>query len=648
MSSSVIDNSGRVAAASSTEAAADAGVPVDDTKGVIMRLGSAPKADWPEPVKVLLAMIRTLGANHPRDHVDEEVVYDYSERMKAGAEFPPVVLIRDSEGQIRLADGRHRYEAAKKCCLAEINAVVLEGSEREAILFAVGANAVHGMRRTNADKRKAVMILFQDPEWRQWSDNEIAKRCNVSWDLVKSVREEYVRTHPQEAEGGKPKGRKYRRYGGEHVQHSAVAAKPLPEHVKAIGEMRELACKARAAVPEAESKVAEALDRVGAELHELQGKVTGAKCRMADLPVPLNVYEHQLVGGITVTSEFEKKRLATHALNVGLGCGHQCRYCSSPSLRCRLPAYGELQLNPFDRGFAVIDPETVERILKDLPKLTEKDTVMLSTCDDAWSPEARKYEVGRKCLDALLKNTPAQIRILTKSAKVAEDFGVIKGSEKRVMVGISTGIPESREDVAAAVEPNASPIRERLRALTEAHNAKLRTFGMLCPCLPGVADSEAALTEMFKAMQVRGAEAIWLEPVNARGRALGNTATALRLAGLSAEADAVDAIRKEDAWSKYAAALTETAVKVAGKLGMLGKLKILQYADKLTPADLGRVKALGVSVILLGKGADVGCKGKAGATEQTEASGGKADAEDADDGVDTEGHEADEKSGPAT
>lgn len=39
---------------------------------------------------------------------------------------------------------------------------------REAILFIVGANASHGLRRTNADKRRTVERLLADEEWRGW------------------------------------------------------------------------------------------------------------------------------------------------------------------------------------------------------------------------------------------------------------------------------------------------------------------------------------------------------------------------------------------------------------------------------------------------------------------------------------------------
>ena len=40
---------------------------------------------------------------------------------------------------------------------------------------------------------------------------------------------------------------------------------------------------------------------------------------------------YPLKTGITRTREFERKRLATHAVNVGTKCGHGCTYCSTRS-----------------------------------------------------------------------------------------------------------------------------------------------------------------------------------------------------------------------------------------------------------------------------------------------------------------------------
>jgi DNA-binding transcriptional regulator YiaG len=67
---------------------------------------------------------------------------------------------------------------------------VRQGTRRDAVLFSVGANADHGLRRTNADKRRAVEVLLRDEEWKQWNDHEIGRQCNVSHHTVAKVREE--------------------------------------------------------------------------------------------------------------------------------------------------------------------------------------------------------------------------------------------------------------------------------------------------------------------------------------------------------------------------------------------------------------------------------------------------------------------------
>ena len=63
-----------------------------------------------------------------------------------------------------------------------------EGTKRDAILYACAANSTHGLPLTADDKRQAVTRLLQDEEWRQWSDNTIAKHCGVSHPFVATVR----------------------------------------------------------------------------------------------------------------------------------------------------------------------------------------------------------------------------------------------------------------------------------------------------------------------------------------------------------------------------------------------------------------------------------------------------------------------------
>jgi hypothetical protein len=131
--------------------------------------------------------IRTKGGTQIRVQRNDTVAETYRDEIAAGAVFPPVVVFFDG-AEYWLADGFHRLFAHAAANRKEIAAEVRPGSLRDAILYAVGANALHGLHRTNGDKVNAVMTLLKDPEWSQWSNYEIADRCNVSDEMVRQRR----------------------------------------------------------------------------------------------------------------------------------------------------------------------------------------------------------------------------------------------------------------------------------------------------------------------------------------------------------------------------------------------------------------------------------------------------------------------------
>lgn len=134
-----------------------------------------------------LAQIRRDGGTQPRAALDNETLAEYAEAMAGGATFPAVVVFYDGH-DYWLADGFHRVNAAINAGRDHINVNVIAGTQRDAILYSTGANAQHGLRRTNADKRRAVERLLRDEEWAKWSDNEIARRCVVDHKTVAAAR----------------------------------------------------------------------------------------------------------------------------------------------------------------------------------------------------------------------------------------------------------------------------------------------------------------------------------------------------------------------------------------------------------------------------------------------------------------------------
>jgi hypothetical protein len=98
------------------------------------------------------------------------------------------VVFRDGEGAHWLADGFHRVEGARRAGVKRIAAEVREGNRLAAIEYSLGANSTHGLKRTNADKRRAVATALAQPEWAHWSDRAVAEACRVGHPLVAEVR----------------------------------------------------------------------------------------------------------------------------------------------------------------------------------------------------------------------------------------------------------------------------------------------------------------------------------------------------------------------------------------------------------------------------------------------------------------------------
>jgi hypothetical protein len=158
--------------------------------------------------------IRLDGGTQVRAQIDLFTVEDYADAMLAGANFPAIIAYYDGT-DYWLADGFHRIEAAKRANV-DIAVDVRAGTVRDAKLHAVGANASHGLRRTNEDKRRAVLMLLNDDEWRRWSDSEIARKCFVSHMTVQRHR------NSLEQSASEPTERVYvDRYGNERVMNTA-------------------------------------------------------------------------------------------------------------------------------------------------------------------------------------------------------------------------------------------------------------------------------------------------------------------------------------------------------------------------------------------------------------------------------------------
>jgi hypothetical protein len=124
-------------------------------------------------------------------------VAEYRDKWLVGERFPPIDVFYDPKDYLqRIADGIHRYLAAKEAGLKKIPIRVFRGSRRDAILYACKANGKHGFSSSDEDKRKAVLTLLADDEWKVRSNPWIAEQCNCGATLVWNLREEIKASQP--------------------------------------------------------------------------------------------------------------------------------------------------------------------------------------------------------------------------------------------------------------------------------------------------------------------------------------------------------------------------------------------------------------------------------------------------------------------
>jgi uncharacterized ParB-like nuclease family protein len=139
------------------------------------------------PVVMLeLSRIRLDGDTQSREVLCSDTAHEYAEDLAAGKEFPPLVVYHDGT-HYWLSSGFHRYHAHKIAKRSHVACVVHKGTVHDARLHAASTNTMHGLKRTHADKRRAVWMVLSDPIGKAWSPERIARHCDVSQGLVKDI-----------------------------------------------------------------------------------------------------------------------------------------------------------------------------------------------------------------------------------------------------------------------------------------------------------------------------------------------------------------------------------------------------------------------------------------------------------------------------
>lgn len=163
-----------------------------------------------------------------------------------------------------------------------------------------------------------------------------------------------------------------------------------------------------------------------------------------------------------------------YVINPYVGCQHNCSYCYAHFMK-RFTGHRE----PW--GQFVDVKVNAPDLLKNEITRKKIGKVWVSGVCDPYQPLEAKYQLTRQCLVILAQNNWPVV-VQTRSPLVLRDLDILKQG-KNFEVGFSISTVD--DGVRKLFEPNAPPIKERVRALAELHQAGIRTFAMIAPILPG-------------------------------------------------------------------------------------------------------------------------------------------------------------------
>lgn len=138
--------------------------------------------------RIKLQKIRLDGGTQPRKEIDELLVQHYTEVLLEGKDkFPPIDLWFDGKAYWP-SDGFHRFHAHKRAGFLDIEAIINQGTKRDAFMACLKANSKHGKPRTPDERRYVVQMALEDIELGEKTEAFIAELCDVSLSTVGRVK----------------------------------------------------------------------------------------------------------------------------------------------------------------------------------------------------------------------------------------------------------------------------------------------------------------------------------------------------------------------------------------------------------------------------------------------------------------------------
>jgi len=166
-------------------------------------------------------------------------------------------------------------------------------------------------------------------------------------------------------------------------------------------------------------------------------------------------------------------------MNLYRGCQHQCIYCDTRS-EC-------YQIENFENEI-IYKENALDLLRKELASKRVKGTIGMGSMNDPYQPFEVDKELTRKALK-IIAEFQFPIHIITKSDLVLRDIDLLKQIGK-IYATISFSITTTDDALAKIIEPGASLVSDRLKAIQSLNQNGIQAGIVMIPILPFLEDNE--------------------------------------------------------------------------------------------------------------------------------------------------------------
>ncbi|MEA3397855.1 MAG: radical SAM protein, partial [Chloroflexota bacterium] len=183
-----------------------------------------------------------------------------------------------------------------------------------------------------------------------------------------------------------------------------------------------------------------------------------------------------------------------YGMNLYRGCQHQCIYCDSRSECYQIENFNDEVL---------VKANAIDLLRKELASKRVKGIIGTGSMNDPYMPLEERLNLTGRAL-AVIAEFHFPVHVMTKSDLVLRDLDTLC-QINRVYAAVSFTITTADDDLGQKLEPGASLVSERFRAMKTLAEHGIHTGVTMMPILPFIEDDEENIRRIVEQARAHGA-----------------------------------------------------------------------------------------------------------------------------------------------